>query len=93
MTLFAGMAARFQPHPDNNKGGDEEKFDKYAALAVDCAHKLAPYQSPTFRALVVAPAPDSSQPERRRRFTLTVFEQPARRLEPPPAPPTGDRQD
>ncbi len=87
MKLFAGMAAVFQPVAPNQpipvgRDPNDEKFDKYARLAVDTAAKLAPYQSPTFRAIVVAPAPDQNQPERRKIFQLTVFDAP-----PPARPP------
>jgi hypothetical protein len=37
------------------------------------AKALAPYQSPTFRAVVVAPAP-VQQSERVTRFTLSIFD-------------------
>lgn len=57
--LFYSMAAKFQANLPN----DEDKFLRYAGLAVDCAHKLAPFQSPTFRAVaIVAPAPQDVRP-------------------------------
>lgn len=80
MHLFAGLAARHQPLPrgitntDPKRDPDEGLFDRYAVLAVDCARKLAPYQSPTFQAIMIAPPPDVGQPEQRKRFTLTIFE-------------------
>lgn len=81
MHLFAGMATVYQPLPPGTveipRGHkpDEPQFEKYARLTVDCATQLAKYQSPTFRAIVVAPAPEQPDPNTlRRRFTLTVFE-------------------
>lgn len=56
MLVFAGMAATYQPvetNPNKNPG----EFVKYAELAIDCANKLAPYQSPTFRAIAVSAMP------------------------------------
>ncbi len=59
MKLFAGMAATAQPLPDGmaipqGRKPDQEDFDKYARLAVETAAKLAPYQSPTFKAVAVS---------------------------------------
>lgn len=45
--------------PTPNPNADEDKFGKWARLAIECAAKLAPYQSPTFRAVVVGPTPDA----------------------------------
>jgi hypothetical protein len=78
LNVFAGMATYYQPTfpgmPTQNPNADEDKFEKWARLAIECAAKLAPYQSPTFRAVVVAPAPDANQPEKRKRFTLSIFD-------------------
>jgi hypothetical protein len=77
MLLFAGMAAHHQPTPPGHPQNPHEsktEFLRYAGMAIDCAHKLAPYQSPTFRAVMVAPAPDANAPEKRKRFTLTIFQ-------------------
>lgn len=82
MHLFAGMAAAYQPLPPGTEAvpqgrePNEGKFEKYARLAVQCARDLAPYQSPTFRAIMTAPPPPTNpnQPGLRKRFTLTIFE-------------------
>jgi len=79
MLLFTGMAAGFQiapPGASPNLQGDEGKFWKYAQAAVDCAHKLAPYQSPTFRAVVVAPGPK----EKIMRIKLKIFDHDGREV-------------
>jgi hypothetical protein len=79
MGLLMGMVAFYQPSLADkppNPNADEDKFEKWARLAIECAAKLAPYQSPTFRAVVVAPAPDANQPEKRKRFTLSSFDGP-----------------
>lgn len=58
MLLFAGMAAHFQPVSPSrapNLYADEEKFLRYSQAAIDCASKLAPYQSPTFKSVAVSP--------------------------------------
>jgi hypothetical protein len=62
MELFAGMAAAHQPLPPGVVGlqgrePDEAKFEKYARLAMEAAARLAPYQSPTFRAIMMTPPP------------------------------------
>ena len=62
MHLFAGMAASTQPLPPGmpvppGRVPDEAKFEKYARLAIQCAKDLAPYQSPTFRAIQVIAGP------------------------------------
>lgn len=72
MTLFAGMAARYQPLPGWKEGDpipegrepNETKFKEYALLTIECARILAPYQSPTFKAVFHAdhPMPGAAQP-------------------------------
>jgi hypothetical protein len=80
LNVFAGMATYYQPSfpgmLTQNPNADEDKFEKWARLTVQCAKDLAPYQSPTFRAVVVAPAPDANQPEKRKRFTHSIFDGP-----------------
>jgi hypothetical protein len=39
---------------------DPIKFERYARFAVYCAQNLAPYQSPTLRAVMVAPQPETT---------------------------------
>jgi hypothetical protein len=83
MLLFAGMAADFQIGPPGaapNLRADENKFWKFAEAAIDCAHKLAPYQSPTFRAVVVAPGPDPNQSEKTMRIRLKIFDHDGREV-------------
>jgi len=63
MMLFAGMAAQSQPIPEGmpvppGRKPNEKTFEKYARLAVETAADLAKYQSPTFKAIAVAMAPD-----------------------------------
>lgn len=77
MQLFAGMAAHYQPTPPSaprqNANQNPAEFEKWALHAVDAARMLAPYQSPTFRAVVVAPAPPQNSGRKQTRFTLTIF--------------------
>lgn len=57
MLLFAGMAASYQPWPvglGKNPGENVGQFEKWARLACEQAAKLAPFQSPTFRAVMVS---------------------------------------
>jgi hypothetical protein len=56
MMVAAGMAARYRPAPPGQPkkpGQNEAKFLTYAEFAVNCAWKLAEYQSPKFRAIAV----------------------------------------
>ena len=59
--IFIGAAAYFQPRSsaigEANQNADWDKFEKWGRLAMDCASKLAPYQSPTFRAIMVSAPP------------------------------------
>ena len=60
MQLFAGMAAYYQPHPTKKTGHeDPAQFKEFARLTVETAKALAPFQSPTYKAIEVrAPAPE-----------------------------------
>lgn len=92
MIVAAGTAARYQPRPRQEDGQEEGKFketnklanpdlfEKWAKLAVAWATDLAPYQSPTFRAIVVAPPPPDPGTGRVKRFTLTIFDDGGREL-------------
>jgi hypothetical protein len=76
MTEFTTMAEHYRPaRPGQpaNPNEDEGRYLKFARLAVDAATRLVPYQSPTFRAVVLAPAPESNE-IKPRRFTLRIFE-------------------
>ncbi len=77
MFLFTNVAAGHQPASPQDVPSDV--FKEYATLAVDTARKLAPFQSPTFQAITIAPPPDTNAAQQRRRFTLTIFDGP-----PPP---------
>jgi hypothetical protein len=64
--ILKSMAARYQPFA-GNENADEAKFEKWARLAVDCAARAAPFQSPTFRAVTVVP------PDKAREADVTVI--------------------
>jgi hypothetical protein len=87
LEIFLGAAAYHQPTIDPgaapNENASWDGFEKWSRLAMDCAALAAKYQSPQFRAIMVAPAPDANQPERRKRFTLTIFETPRPQLATP----------
>jgi hypothetical protein len=73
MLTFAGMATHYQPRPPGeqpNPHADEEQFWKFAKFAIHCAAVLAPYQSPTFRAIVAPPPPEPERCETDKRFGL-----------------------
>ena len=79
MGVFASMAAYYQPRPGpdgkltGNPVGNEDKFQQYARLAMQAAKDLAPFQSPTFRAVVVAPAPQQNTGSKVTKFTFGIF--------------------
>jgi hypothetical protein len=57
MHQFAELAAKFQPISANgkpNRKWDEHKYKEWGLAAVDVAKALAPYQSPTFKAIGIA---------------------------------------
>lgn len=68
MEAFYGVAAMYQPIPAGQiippgRTPNEDKFEKWGRLTGEIAGKLAPFQSPTFRAIqVVAPTPESVAP-------------------------------
>jgi hypothetical protein len=70
--IFKSMAVRYQPLADN-ANADEAKFEKWARLAVDCAARAAPFQSPTFRAVTVAP-PDKTREDDVTVIDLKIFD-------------------
>lgn len=72
MFAFAAMVPQYQ---QGSATYDADQFERWGKNTIDAAHKLAPYQSPTFRAIVVAPPPDSNQLNRVTRFTLNIFNQ------------------
>ena len=60
MHVFAEIAdteraAALTEKPENARE-HEARFERFARYAIDCAQKLAPFQSPTFRAIQIAPA-------------------------------------
>lgn len=58
----------------------EAMFAKYAQRFVDTATSLAPYQSPTFRSIQVAPAPTGND-AKRIKYVLDVFDHAATALD------------
>jgi hypothetical protein len=59
------MAAHYQPMPAHllpNPNENEPQFLRYAGLAIECAKAIAPFQSPTFKAIEVVPAPPRLEP-------------------------------
>jgi hypothetical protein len=57
--ILAKYAARFDEMADaRHLAGDVAGFERWARLACATAKDLAPYQSPTYRAVVITPPPD-----------------------------------
>lgn len=97
LEIFIGAAAYHKPAmsltAQPNPHEDWDKFKEWARMAMDCAKEAAKYQSPQFRAiLMAAPAPDPDPATRRKRFTLTIFETARPALAPPVTVPTSDQQ-
>jgi hypothetical protein len=62
--ILAKYAARFDKMADARlMAGDVAGFERWARLACATAKGLAPYQSPTYRAVVIAPPPDKTLEE------------------------------
>jgi hypothetical protein len=84
MHTFVSMAEHYKPTPpeaeQQNPHADESMFVQYAKHVIDCAKSLAPYQSPTFRAVVVAPSPDPNQSKKIMRIRLKIFDHDGREL-------------
>jgi hypothetical protein len=80
MHTFVSMAEHYKPTPPEaerqNPHADEGMFVQYAKHIIDCAKSLAPYQSPTFRAVVVAPGPT----EKIMRIRLKIFDHDGREV-------------
>jgi len=70
------LASKYEPKPDTPASKLSEKrlaqFERWSKNAMEFAKALAPYQSPTFRAIVVAPAPETGK--KTTRFAFTIFE-------------------
>jgi hypothetical protein len=56
--VLAQYMNTFDELAEQYRKADEAKFRQYAELAVACAKALAPYQSPTYRAIVMT-SPDA----------------------------------
>lgn len=98
--LYVGLASAIQQKLVNELGSmsaaaiplsEDTRFRYSMEQAKDCASKLAPYQSPTFRAVIVAPAPEQPPGELRKRFTLTIFDD-SKAIEDQPTHPAPDGQ-
>jgi hypothetical protein len=78
MNTFVDLAAYYRPvmpgQPETNRHADKDEFEKHAIHAFEMAKALAPYQSPTFRAVMVAPPPSQDQAQRVTRFTFSIFD-------------------
>ena len=80
LPVLAGMAATYQPLPPgmiapNGRQPDDAKFEKWLNYVIDVAAKLAPYESPTFRAVVVADAGKGGIPIDIKSLTSAQIEQ------------------
>jgi hypothetical protein len=78
MKVSEGAAGLFRPaNPTGGTQGVEnwDRFGQWVDRTIACAKELAKYQSPQLRAILVpAAAPDTNQPEKRKRFSLTIFD-------------------
>jgi hypothetical protein len=76
MVMFDALAQHYRPIP-KSPHSDEAKFTKFATAACECAKALAPYQSPTYRAIVVEQpkSPQGTVLEIRREDLARVLEE------------------
>lgn len=80
MQIFRNEAYRFKPEPlpngtETNPEADPSRFEQNAAIACRLARELAPFQSPTLRAIqVAAPPPPPDPSNQTKRFTLSIFD-------------------
>lgn len=84
MMLFAGMASQEQAllinppeataEDRNPRRGSIDQLERWAKNAIDTAAKLAPYQSPTFRAIITTPPPDPNAMLGPQIIDLKIFE-------------------
>lgn len=63
MTVAMSFVAKYQPHPANERFQNEPMFIEWLKIAQSLAADLAPYQSPTFRAVVIGQAPEAEKTE------------------------------
>ena len=79
LPVLAGMTAYYQPTfpgmTQQNANGDPDKFEKWYGHFLKTATELAPFESPTFRAVMVAPPPPQKSGGRVTVFTLTIFDE------------------
>lgn len=80
-TLLGGIAAAYQPvgrTPDGEplwrKPDHEAKFEKWAAIAFPFMKEAAPYYSPTFKAIMLAPTTQENPGDRNKVMKLTIFD-------------------
>jgi hypothetical protein len=60
--------------------GDLTEFKEWLKIFADIGFRLADFQSPKFRAVMVAPTPEGPS-EQRKRFVLTIFDNPQREID------------
>lgn len=87
--VLAGMAGYYQPTfpgmAHQNPNGNDKEFERWFRHFLDLAKSLAPFESATMRSIMVAPAPAMNDPDRKKQFTLTIFEngKPPMQIAPP----------
>lgn len=85
--FYAGMARQFKPSPNGKHGllwrgqDDEPLFLKYSQIAGMFAGRAAPYESPTFKAIMMAPPPDAKPGDNVREMRLTIFDSSGNRVQ------------
>jgi hypothetical protein len=73
--ILAKYAARCDEMADaRHVAGDVAGFERWARLACVTAKDLAPYQSPTYRAVVIAPPPDKTLQDDVTVINLKIFD-------------------
>lgn len=79
LPILAGMAAYYQPTfpgmTTQNRNGNAAEFERWLRPTMEMMKMLASFESPTFRAIVVAPPPPQNKGARITQFTLTIFDE------------------
>jgi hypothetical protein len=73
MHIFFNMAELYAPQPGQKPDPEQAlQFERWSMHAFHVASELAPFQSPTYRAVMVAPSPET--PVQRVTFQFKIFD-------------------
>jgi len=74
MGMFINMAELYEPQPGQKPDPQQAlQFERWSMHAFHVASELASFQSPTYRAVMVAPSPETAV-QRVTRFQFKIFD-------------------